>query len=306
MERRFPIIEVELDCAAALLAPLGWSDHPCDLDLLAGGHINTNYVVTLDSGRRVVLRLFCNGEPAFRKEVALLSSLAGSVAVPRVHLAVFESSPVGTPYAVLEWVDGMPLGSTLAGRPGEASAIGETVAETLVAISRHRLPTWPRVPFVDHVRRCIFEAGAAQWLGVETAKQLWAVIQERSYLLEPFADHDGLIHGDFQGDNLLLRGAAGQWQVAAVLDWEWAYSGSHLQDLGNLLRARGAWSRDLERGLELGFARARAPLPDGWQAAARLWDLAALCEKLAYPRHRGEVTVRVLRLVEGYLRDHGA
>jgi len=45
-----------------------------------------------------------------------------------------------------------------------------------------------------------------------------------------------LVHGDFGKRNLLVRSIAGQWIVAAVLDWEFAVSGSPLADLGHFLR----------------------------------------------------------------------
>jgi hypothetical protein len=39
-------------------------------------------------------------------------------------------------------------------------------------------------------------------------------------------------------------------------------------------------------------------------AAARLADLAALCEKLAWPTHRGAVTTRALAQIDRILRAH--
>jgi aminoglycoside/choline kinase family phosphotransferase len=41
-----------------------------------------------------------------------------------------------------------------------------------------------------------------------------------------------LVHADFNPKNILVRGAS----VAAVLDWEFAFSGTPLFDVGNMLR----------------------------------------------------------------------
>ena len=70
-----------------------------------------------------------------------------------------------------------------------------------------------------------------------------------------------------------------------------------------MFRLEGVALGEFQAGLETGFARPSTALPPAWQQAARLWDIAALCEKLAYPRHRGEVTMRSIRLIEGCVAD---
>lgn len=304
MERRFPLIDVGIDVAERLLGPLGAS-RPLSLELLAGGHINTNYAVSLGDGRRLVLRLYAHGEAVFRKETALLRALAGSVPVPRLHQAVLDPEVFEHPYAVLEWVDGTALNEALSSRPEEAAGIGEALASTLLRIGGHTLPAYPFAPFTEYIRQCLFERGAERYLGAETASRLWDLAREESALLDELCRDETLVHGDFQGDNILLRETPGRgWEVAAVLDWEWANNSCYLRDLGSLLRLESAACADFQRGLEAGFEKGGAPLPRQWRRAARIWDTAAHCEKLAYPRHRGEVTLRSIRIIERCLRDY--
>ncbi len=54
------------------------------------------------------------------------------------------------------------------------------------------------------------------------------------------ADQTSLVHGDFGGRNLIVRQVAGRWVAAAVLDWEFALSGSPLADVGHFLRGVAA------------------------------------------------------------------
>ena len=50
-------------------------------------------------------------------------------------------------------------------------------------------------------------------------------------------DHEArLVHGDFGAANILVRQVQGAWQVAAVIDWEFAFAGTPLFDLGHFLR----------------------------------------------------------------------
>ena len=44
------------------------------------------------------------------------------------------------------------------------------------------------------------------------------------------------MHADYNGKNLLMQSTHEGWQVAAVLDWEFAFAGSPLFDTGNFLR----------------------------------------------------------------------
>jgi len=304
MERRYPLIDIGVEDAERLLRPLPGASRPRALELLTGGHINTNYVVSFDDGRRVVLRIYAHGEAAFRKEVELLRALHGSIPIPRVYAAVFEPQFFQYPYVVLEWVEGGALNETLSSSPAAAPEIGEAVAATLLRIGGHAFPAYPPFAFVEYVGECLFERGAARYLGAETSARLWAFAQEQSGALDELCRGEALVHGDFQGDNILVKESGGRWEVAAVLDWEWARTGCYLSDLGSLLRFEGEASAGFQRGLEEGFSRRGAPLPREWRRAARIWDVAAHCEKLAYPRHRGEVTLRSIRNIERCLRDY--
>jgi aminoglycoside phosphotransferase (APT) family kinase protein len=303
MERRYPLIDIGAEVAERLLRTLPGTSRPCALELLEGGHINTNYVVSFDDGQRVVLRICAQGEATFRKEVEVLRALHGSVPVPRVYMAVFEPQFFEYPYSVLEWIEGRALNEALSSCPGAASEIGEAVASILLRIGEHVLPAYSSFSFVEFIRECLFERGAARYLGTETSARLWALVQKQSGFLNELCRVEALVHGDFQGDNILIQEKAGRWQVVGVLDWEWARNGCYLRDLGSLLRFEGEASTAFQHGLGAGFSRCGAPLPREWKSAARIWDMAAHCEKLAYPRHRGEVTFRSIRIIERCLKD---
>jgi len=153
-------------------------------------------------------------------------------------------------------------------------------------------------------RECLFDRGAMLYLGTETVDKLWAFVQARSAFLNDLSQHKNLVHGDFQGDNILLQEKAEQWQIAAVLDWEWAHNGCILQDLGSLLRFQGEATVAFQCGIETGFSHNGRPLPFEWRMAARIWDIAANCEKLAFPRHRGEITLKSIGIIKRCLQDY--
>ncbi len=301
IERRHPIVVLDVGGATALLERGGLPLEIRSLDLLAGGHVNTNYQVTARTGERYVLRIWTRGEDIFRQEINTLIRASGIVPVPKLRASAYTPEVFPYPYALLDWVTGEGLTAALAMDPEGAVAIGEAVAETLDRLGAIEPPDSVEPPFREFIQACLFEHGAAARLGEPLATKLWQVVGEHARLVDECAGPPRFVHGDFQGDNLLLRRDAGRWTIAAVLDWEWARRGSILSDLGSLLRIEGLSA--FTRGVEDEFARRGNALPERWRIAAKLKDVAAQCEKLSFPRHRGAVTERAIRITARYLAE---
>jgi Ser/Thr protein kinase RdoA (MazF antagonist) len=103
-------------------------------------------------------------------------------------------------------------------------------------------------------------------------------------LLDAVAGEATLVHSDFNPKNLLVD--AERAEVTGLLDWEFAYAGCRLADLGNLLRFRPA--DDDAAGVAFqaaAVAQAEAGgLPSGWLDTARALDLFALVDLAARER----------------------
>jgi aminoglycoside phosphotransferase (APT) family kinase protein len=106
-----------------------------------------------------------------------------------------------------------------------------------------------------------------------------------------------LVHGDFGKRNLLVRSDTGKWSVAAVLDWEFAISGSPLGDLGHFLRYESDTHRFSEPHFSDGYLHAGGALPHDWCRLARLVDLTALCESLTHEQLPDAVVAELVELV---------
>jgi len=70
---------------------------------------------------------------------------------------------------------------------------------------------------------------------------------------------------------------------SAVLDWEFAFSGSPAVDFGNLLRPPLGQGREFTAALAAAYLEAGGWLPPDWQAIARLADLYAWVDFLSRP-----------------------
>jgi aminoglycoside phosphotransferase (APT) family kinase protein len=71
--------------------------------------------------------------------------------------------------------------------------------------------------------------------------------------------------------------------VAAVLDWEFAFSGSPFFDLGNLLRPPLGDMPGFEQAVHDGYVDAGGVLPTRWRQMSLLQDLLAWADFLNRP-----------------------
>ncbi len=245
-----------------------------------GGLANTNLRVDTTSGP-VHLRLWTRDPTQAAKELALRTLVADRVPLPRLIEAAPDNPITGHPYAVMEWIDAPRLEQVM-----PSPMLARDVGRTLAAIHSF---TFPRTGFLDERLRVTPIAVDAK--GVRTflanmltgnphvdaglTQKVLAVVDRDGHLLDDWTGPPSLTHSDFNGSNLLVRDDA----VIAVLDWEFAFSGSPFFDLGNLTRP--------PLGDDDAFANAVAegygPLPREWRRMSRLVDLMAWADFLSRP-----------------------
>ena len=74
-------------------------------------------------------------------------------------------------------------------------------------------------------------------------------LRRRAIDLAALDSRRALVHGDASGRNVLVRAVNDRWQVAALLDWEHAFLGSALWDVGSLLWSRSSTAPRICRGV---------------------------------------------------------
>jgi len=87
------------------------------------------------------------------------------------------------------------------------------------------------------------------------------------------------VHSDFNPKNILVRDSA----VVAVLDWEFAFAGTPLFDVGNMLRFSDGYPSTYVDGFVAGFRAGGGHLPERWREISEALDLFALADFLARP-----------------------
>jgi aminoglycoside phosphotransferase (APT) family kinase protein len=256
-----------------------------DVVPLSGGYSGETFLVTT-GGEQAVLRLYARDPGRAAVDRALLERLRGLVPVP----AVLESSLVpaadGPPFLLLEALPGDRLDVVLpAADESLRRRLGEAVTGMLVLLATERMPRagWFADASLDVQPFPAEAADPVRWLTAQLTLPWYAGLtrDERAGLrsvatrareLTSSPARLALVHGDFNPKNLLVDPATGG--VTGVLDWEYAYAGAPLGDVGNLLR----FETDEDFVTAVGSAYVdRAPdVPDNWVEVARALDLFAL------------------------------
>jgi aminoglycoside phosphotransferase (APT) family kinase protein len=209
------------------------------IERIAGGQSNPTYFVTLGE-RRMVLRKKPQGETlpsahAVDREHRVLSALSATgVPVPKTILYCSDPSLVGTPFYLMERLEGRVFND--ASLPGIAPADRRTMifgmAETLAKLhdvdpASVGLADFGRPSgyFQRQIRRWTQQYELARWRDLSDVETLMRWLPEHL----PPDDAARICHGDFRLGNLIFHPT--EPRIVGVLDWELSTLGHPLADL---------------------------------------------------------------------------
>jgi fructokinase len=291
-----------------------------EIQALGEGARNANFKLHLEGQPEpVVLRIYEQDASLCQKELDLLRLAGGLVPVPEV----IHAEPLGLeelpPFTMARYIEGISLRDlSRSGDKGATAEAAYSAGETLAALGRASFdrPGWlgpgPAVtapllegkdPMPRFVDLCLGSINLERRMPAELRHRASGLVWRRAPQLARLDEEARLVHGDFNGRNLLVRCLAGRWSVVAVLDWEFAVSGSPLGDLGNFLR----YERDLrpvaEPHFSAGYLHAGGALPRDWRRLARVLDVAAICETLTHDQLPDTVVAELVELIRAIAED---
>ena len=286
---------------------------------LTGGRINTNLKLTFSSGEPpAVLRLHKKGSAVCKKETKVIELVKSTVPVPEILYVDSEGFDGSGPFSIIEFVEGLSFQQLK--RTGNLEAIHQaasSVGATLAAIGRYSFvkpgslvvsnknqleigdPFTTTMDPVPEILDMFLESDLAQQrLGVELTRRLHDFMRAWAPSLPDLTNVSQLVHSDFGNRNILVDEVNGQWQVAAVLDWEFAFSGSPLLDVGNFLRYDSVSEPLWEPYFSRSFVEHGGVLPDNWRQVVRVIDLTALVECLSHDYLPDDVVSEIIQLIK--------
>ncbi len=238
------------------------------IERIAGGQSNPTFFVTYPD-RRLVLRKKPDGPVlpsahAVDREYRVLTALGETaVPVPRTILYTDDEEIVGTPFYLMERLDGRVVhDNALPGfAPAERRAVYLSMAETLALL--HAVD-FAALGLGDFGRPGgYFSRQIARWTRqweLSKTRELADIERLIDWLPAhvPADDAAAIVHGDFRLGNLMLHPT--EPRVVGILDWELSTLGHPLADLAH---AAMAWhSTPAEFGGLVGLDRAALDIPE--------------------------------------------
>ena len=320
---RPPRVELSLDELQRLVEPAFPGASISEHAVLATGLANTNIRFRLQGHEPAyVLRLHTREPKAAARERELMSYLASNprASIPLAPLVYSDAAPQRGmhPYSIWGFVEGTLLQDLLRTLPdSELVDIAGVCGRVAAAFATHRFPKCgefgaklsvveefgaPSQFVPDAVRRALFGGIAGERLGVQLRDALWTAVERTAPLLSEVDDRYTLVHADYKRSNLLLQRSAATWKVTAVLDWEFAFAGPPLIDVGLFLRAGEALPVGFRDAFAQGYRDAGGELPSEWLRLSRLVDLISQMTFLSEPRDRPRVLAETINVVAETVR----
>ena len=292
--------------------------------VLSGGLINTNIKIEFTTDRQpVVLRLHRGGTEVCLKESEVLRLARSTVPVPEViHVEPHGINGSG-PFSILEFIEGRSFQQLK--HTGDLEAIHQaaaSVGQTLAHIGKYHFQKPGRlyvdvenglrvgdayVEGTDPIPRLLDQflesAHLQQRLDPALQQQLHNFIWSWAAQLRALDNQSHLVHSDFGNRNILVDRVNERWQVVAVLDWEFAFSGSPLLDVGNFLRYERPSAPLREPHFSSAFVEFGGSLPDDWRRISKVVDLTGLVECLTHECLPDEVAIEILELINSTLES---
>lgn len=286
-ERHHPIIHLPDEAIASIVKSYDANWSVTSTSYLSGGLSHTNLKVNIANEKPVVIRVARNSESLFR-EKEIHHRLPTHVRSSQfLHSTKWNGYSIG----ILEWKEGALLRDQLTNSSArEIEEMGKSIGEQLAYIREKRFTTYGFLDPNLNVREefqltpqsfittieSFFNHHASKWLPEHMPGKIIEFTKENAPLLVEDQSGARLVHGDFNGLNILMT----KTEVNAILDWEFALSGSIYFDIGNLLRYEFKQIASFEQGLNDGLKNQGIDLPEQWKKLAKLADLVALCSLL--------------------------
>lgn len=287
-------------------------------DIVSGGCANLNIKIKLrNKGASLLLRIYLRDKEAAYREQKISEMLQNQIPVPKIYSI---DDFAGYRFAICEFVDGITLRELLlSNREFSIDSIMYQCGEMLAQLAKISFPKaglfdkninvvteFASDEFIIYIQNCLKQEIVRTQLGSKLILEIESLFAEKKEFL-PNNNEKHLVHADFDPSNIVVMKVDESWQIVSVLDWEFAFSGSTLHDVANMLR----YAHHMPPEFEVTFIQSLRDngivLPNDWKVTVNLLNLGSLLDCLARsdsekrPNQCQDIKVQITRIVSNLL-----
>ena len=284
--------------------------------VIGGGCANLNVKIQLEhSNNPLILRIYLRDKTSAEREQKLGLLLKQNLLVPATH---FIGDYKDYHFAITEFMPGITLRDLLlSNTPHDMAAIMFEVGKVLSEITQH---TFPMAGFFDKDLNvidpitnddfntfaidCLKDKIVISQIDANTISKISYNLNKYSNLF-PDENDKHLVHADFDPANILVDNVEGEWKITGILDWEFAFSGSVLCDVANMLRYAHHMPAEYEEAFLGGLKSSGIALPANWRISVHMLNMLSLldCLKRSDPKNRPNQCADICALINHILKD---
>ncbi|WP_160687458.1 aminoglycoside phosphotransferase family protein [Clostridium sp. C2-6-12] len=287
-ERKFPFLKIDKNVVEDLFEGILDKQGVTDVIPIDEGCRTTNYIIETNGiPQRYILKIFMSKEQNYKKEIRLLTRLKedGILPVPKIYRVSEHESIQGREYGIYEYKEGKTIGQAISEGYKVSEEFVRDVAKYLAMIHNYK---FIKAGFLDEDLNLEIEVpGLVSWyemfmgtnaknrLGKDVVNKINKIVQENEKILLELDKDIRLVHGDFQGTNILVKDN----KLSGILDWEFSMAGHPIADIGQFFRYEEYFDNNLIKAFEEEYNKnSDYKLIEDWYKISKLRDLTNLIQ----------------------------
>ena len=310
-ERTLPFFYVDKKTIYSLFKGVIKDEQIVDINIINEGCRTSNYMISTTTNDKYILKIFLDSEQQYIKECKILDLLKNNIPVQEVCRFEKSAKIDNKFYAIYKYLEGKTISRSL--KNGYMIS-EETIRDAAIILAEIHKFKFYNVGFFDEnlcVRNCLKPLN--EWydefttekvknrIGIEAIQNIKLLIEDNIEDLLLMDKEPRLIHGDFQGTNILVD----RNRICGIIDWEFAMAGHPLSDIGQFFRYEEYFNRDSIFIFEEEYRKkSDYILPENWYKLSKIRDLANLIQLIGFeqdmPNKYSDVKSLILRTIDDY------
>lgn len=308
-ERTLPFFYVDRETIYSLFDGILERKQIVDINIVDEGCRTSNYIISTIDNEKYILKIFLENDQQYKKECRILDILKDKIPVQEICKFQKSTKINDKFYAIYKYLNGKTISKSLKTGDIISKEIIRDAADILAEIHKFKFDNvgffnedlcvrYYLKPLNEWYDEFITEKVESR-IGEEAIKNIKLIIEDNIEDLLLMDKDPRLVHGDFQGTNILVD----RNRISGVIDWEFAMAGHPLADIGQFFRYEEYFDKKSILIFEDEYRKkSDYILPKNWYKLCKIRDLASLIQLIGFeeemPNKYAEINRLILKIIK--------